>query len=516
MSNLLSSKFFSNIARSLGGSLFAFPREVVCMLVAAIAFMIQMEHTGHVERIALHTGLIAILVMNISLAVTIVVRSGRIKTLLGWIAWAALSAPIGWYVYGLDFAIEVSIVQYCYLVVLVHFLVIASWITYGSVERYWNAVVKLFHRFLFSLAFSSLLISGLSTAIVAVRVLFGMEQFVNLEFHVTIGVYFLFNTLLFLSGIPSSEELNKAPEVPRVTIGLTRFVLVPIIAVFLVILYAYGVKVVVEGATEVVAYYVLLLSGTTIIATLLTWPKRNDQGLIWKLLHRHAPFALLPLIALALYSWFFHVSGHQIDAETFTTSLLLATATMTIGSWIFHRNLDPRVPALLILGTVCLTSVGPISVGTISSHSAVDQNGYQNGRKADNIEYYRYLSPTHTINAYIYSDHWSSTFSILDAQPNDDGSPVIVNSDDSLTTISFVNQSTMVTIISKAAHDTITFDAALLVTDSTDVLIPVVVERKESRTVILCSSIKLKKQNGRVFVYGLVGASFTSRLPINK
>jgi|GEM_PF-2090102 len=83
----------------------------------------------------------------------------------------------------------------------------------------------------------------------------------------------------------------------------STFVLTPIIAIFLLILYACGVKVMTESVTESIAGFVLWLSGATIFTALITWPMRKSIGLLWSALHRYAPLAIAPFIVLAVYAW---------------------------------------------------------------------------------------------------------------------------------------------------------------------------------------------------------------------
>jgi len=100
---------------------------------------------------------------------------------------------MGWFAYGLDFARDSSFFQYGYLVVLVHLFVIGSWMFYGGIERYWNGVMAMFYRMLLSLLFTSLLLTGLSSALLAIQLLFDIDPKSNLIVHVSIASYFIFN-----------------------------------------------------------------------------------------------------------------------------------------------------------------------------------------------------------------------------------------------------------------------------------------------------------------------------------
>ncbi|MCX6139882.1 MAG: DUF4153 domain-containing protein [Candidatus Kapabacteria bacterium] len=514
----MTTKFWWDILQSLRAVTGQFPREVALAFAAMVSIMVQVENTGEVERIALHLGLAFILAMNLSLALTIVVRSGKLGSVIGWVIWLAVTSALTWFVFALDFDKTIDVVQYAYLIVLVHMLVVSSWISFGSVERFWSAVIAMFHRILFAVLFTSVLQLGLTLVVSSVRLLFGFEGISHLEAHIAIFAFFLFNTLFFLSGLPPPGDLDRKHSIDPMPLIFVRFVLAPLVFLFLVILWAYGAKLVFGGLTEEITAYVLVLTGFAIFAILLTWSERDVQGFPWRILHRYTLTALVPLLGVATWAWIVRLQSKGIDDTGFTVAALLAVAVLIVATSVLKRRLDPRVPAIAFVIVLCITTAGPFGVSAVSERSiGPDSSGSKPEvlKKAvkGEIDSVRTSSPARFLITYGTGDTWSASFALSDV---DDDDVVITTSADGAATISFPRLSTLVTLVYSVRRDTIVFDAKDLLADNSDSLR--VIERSGNgvRTIIMATDATLVRRNGQWAISRLAATTFTTSLKSSK
>lgn|GEM_PF-2395414 len=80
--------------------------------------------------------------------------------------------------------------------------------------------------------------------------------------------------------------------------------------------------------------------------------------------------------------------------------------------------------------------------------------------------------------------------------------------------ISLSGTSGFVTIVSERFADSVKFDARVLLPDISDEIRRLTTEHNGYRRTVLSASLNLKKRNGTVFVYGITGSAFSSRIPL--
>lgn len=518
MSAILTSKFWTDNLRSLFTVSRLFPREVALAFITMVALMVQVESTDEVARIALHIGLSAILVMNLSLATTLVVRSQRLGGLWGWSFLTVAAGALSWFVFLLDFDNTVDIVQYAYLVVLVHMLVVLSWTALGSVEKFWTAVIAMFHRILFAALFTSVLQMGLTLVLASVRLLFGLEGLSHLEVHVSFFVYFMFNTMFFLSGLPSDSELDGQSKIDNMTSVFVRFVLAPLILLFVVILWAYSAKLIYGGLTEEVTYYVLLLTGFTTLAILLTWPERDAPGFPWRILHQYTMATLIPLLGVATWAWTIYLGSNGIDEFGFTIAALLLVSILVVLSSVFRRGLDPRIPAAAFVIVLCFTTAGPLGVSAVSAGSSGSDttDGKQDtsmSKVQDNVDSVRTSMPARFVLSYNSGGTWSTSFALSDVE---DTEVVRATSPDNTTEVSFPRLSTLVTLINNVQGDTVVFDALNLLAEASDTLRVIEQTSNAMRTLVMATDATLVRRNGQWTISRIAATTFSTKLKNSK
>jgi uncharacterized membrane protein len=415
MSSILTSTFWRELSVTLLRTVREFPSESLIGLAMAISFGLGVESEGDVRRTALRTAMGLVLALCGSIASTIVRRSGRINAVTAVVITVGIAVAGLWHAQSLNFEDASGITEYAYLVIAAHLLVAASWLSYGSADRFWIGCTTMFGRIVVAQLFTGLLLSGLTMAVGAVRILFGWLEWSWFETYLTSFGYSFFMTLFFLSGMPSEDRISTKPDVPKITLAFVKFVLVPLIAVFTLILYGYAVKLITTGMSEDMVLYGVILSGVSILASLLTWPLRNDALPLWQFLHRWLYLLLFPLLLMGAWSLFVKISIDGIDRYTFTLGVLESIAIITIVTSLVLRSRDPRIPALVALIVFAATSVGPFGINSVvgqwvASHPKVVAK--EDLQDADGMP----PGPSELVGIATYStvDRWVTTFSYIE------------------------------------------------------------------------------------------------------
>ena len=123
--------------------------------------------------------------------------------------------------------------------------------------------------------YSGFLYVGLILALSALKLLFDIEIHEELYLEFYIVIIGLFNTWFFVSGIPSNlEELENVNEYPKGLKIFAQYVLLPLLVLYLIILYAYGAKILIfwDWPKGIVSYLISCVSVLGILTVLLFYP----------------------------------------------------------------------------------------------------------------------------------------------------------------------------------------------------------------------------------------------------
>ena len=198
-----------------------------------------------------------------------------------------------------------AIARFFLLILALHALVaFAPCLVRCPPNGYWQYNRQLFIRILTSFFYSFVLFVGLFLALFAINQLFNVSLDNTIYFKLFVVIMGIFNTTLFLSGIPEDlEALDAVTDFPKGLKIFTQFILLPLVTLYLVILYAYGIKILNTEVWPVgwVSYLVLGFSIAGILALLLIWPLRNEVKQQWIRTYSRYFFLALPLLIVLLF-----------------------------------------------------------------------------------------------------------------------------------------------------------------------------------------------------------------------
>ncbi|MBN8701935.1 MAG: DUF4153 domain-containing protein [Bacteroidetes bacterium] len=259
-----------------------------------------------------------------------------------------------------------------------HLLVSFSpFIARGWINGFWQFNKTLFLRFLLSAFYSAVLYLGIALAVFAIDQLFSVHikghRYAQLWFFIA-GV---FNTWLFLAGVPKNlEELENVTDYPKGLKMFTQFVLLPLVAIYLAILYAYGIKISIhwELPKGWVSWLVNAFSVFGILSLLLIWPLRNDEGNKWiSTFSRWFYRALFPLLVLLGVAIGKRVLQYGITENRYFVLVVALWLTGIAAYFLLSKAKNIKVIPVTLFFIAFLSSFGPWGAFSISEKSQVNR-----------------------------------------------------------------------------------------------------------------------------------------------
>ncbi|HAS47005.1 MAG TPA: hypothetical protein DCS93_41360 [Microscillaceae bacterium] len=250
----------------------------------------------------------------------------------------------------------------------------------GEVNAFWQFNLAITLRFITSLLYSSLLFGGIALALFATDYLFNL-QIVSPKLYIQLAIFVfgIANALFFFSGIPKNvDSLETKEDYPTILHFFVELVLIPLVFIYLSILYIYGVVILVrmELPKGLVTYLVIIFAGIGMITFLIVYPIRQQKNSSnpkktrrLQRYHRNFSLSLFPLLALLFWG-----VGKRIQDYGFTELryLILVLAIWLTGIHLYlliskAKNIKFTTISLSI---VCLlSSFGPWGVFMTSVRS---------------------------------------------------------------------------------------------------------------------------------------------------
>jgi hypothetical protein len=305
------------------------------------------------------------------------VQAGALALLVGWYALAPVLPGLVW---GLRLAV---------LLLGLH-LVVAAAPYLGELRRradtsgFWRYNERLLLRLLTAGLYSGVLFVGGALALVAGRELFGWEPPSDVFGYLFVGLASVFNTWFFLAGVPPDlAALEQAAPYPKGLKVFTQFVLLPLVVLYLGILYAYLGRILVQWELPQgwVSVLILALAVAGIFALLLIHPLRHSPDNTWmRTFARWFYRALFPLLGLLAVAIGVRVSDYGLTEERYFV-LLLAAWLLGMATYFLWRQGQGIIWIPVSLAALAFLSVaGPWGAFAVAERSQLGQLRELTGR----------------------------------------------------------------------------------------------------------------------------------------
>ncbi|MGB6093502.1 MAG: DUF4153 domain-containing protein [Moheibacter sp.] len=314
------------------------------MTVAAI-FLIESDYNNEIQNfIALKILLVSAL--GISLSFGLIILTQRIEK-HGFLVYLTIPFLIGFY-FLLPADEDDFTVKYFFLFaptyVLSHLLV--AFVPFLKSENseidFWEFNKKLFVNFFLTLVFTGVLCGGVELAITAVDNLFNMDFDENIYPDTFLFFLIFGSTMIFLlftgDGLKKLEEKSDYPNVLKF---FTQFVLIPLLIIYVLILYLYSIKILInwELPRGWVSYLVLVYSMVGILALLLVHPLRGDDAKSWvRIFGKMFYYTLIPLLVLLFVAIFTRLLEYGFTEARYYVVLLALWLTLVVGYFALKKN----------------------------------------------------------------------------------------------------------------------------------------------------------------------------------
>ena len=266
-----------------------------------------------------------------------------------------LVVPVGFFLLGPDWSYILLFTRFFHLDLGLHLLVaFLPFIGVPSENGFWQYNRTLFLRFLVSALYSTVLYTGLALALAALDQLFGVNVEGKTYVRLMFVIAFVFNTWFFLGGVPRDlAALGEREEYPAGLKVFTQFVLIPLVAIYLLILTTYLGRVLLTR-TWPSGWIGWLVSGVAVagtLALLLVHPLRERKGLGWINAYGRWFFVvLLPSVGMLLAAILQRVGQYGFTERRY---FLLVLALYLGGIAIFYGLTGSRrirwIPLVLAL-----------------------------------------------------------------------------------------------------------------------------------------------------------------------
>jgi hypothetical protein len=277
---------------------------IVSSLAGAFAFSCLQHALGEPPEWAIRVLITSFLALPWTLSVALLLErrplSAIKKGVVQTVTLAALLA-YGWALPG-EFDV-VTATRFFLLLIGLHLLVaFVPYVGKQEANGFWQYNKVLFLRILLAGLYSCVLYGGMVLALVAISNLFEVTIMGKWYATLAAGVFGVFNTSFFLAGVPQQwASLDERDDYPKGLLLFTQFVLLPLVTLYLLILYLYTGKILFMQTLPKgwVSYLVLGFSVAGILSLLLIHPIRQREGNRWiQTFARWFYLALVPLLGL--------------------------------------------------------------------------------------------------------------------------------------------------------------------------------------------------------------------------
>ncbi|MBB4805363.1 hypothetical protein HNP38_000635 [Chryseobacterium defluvii] len=348
---------FLEIIRKADDVIFRYPMVLVMALLASIGAICMFEYNRERELFFVFSKFTICCCLGISLMFAIKMLSQRIgKAFL--LELAGTFFLIGFYfilpkkekefteVYGYIIAVTA---------LLSHLLVsFAAFLNKDKELGFWQYNKNLFINIFLTAVFTGVLTGGIELAILAVDKLFDFnfddklytDTFYVLAIFGSCFIFLLFNE----KGLKHLEKDGKYPVILKF---FAQFILIPLLLIYLIILYFYSIKILInwELPRGWVSYLVLAYSIVGVLALLLVYPLKEDHTKSWvRIFSKLFYFTIIPLIILLFTAIFTRILEYGYTEPRYFVLLLALWLLSVVIYFIFSKRSTIKfIPVSLFL-----------------------------------------------------------------------------------------------------------------------------------------------------------------------
>ncbi|MBT9186864.1 DUF4153 domain-containing protein [Zobellia russellii] len=276
------------------------------------------------------------------------------------------------------------------------FVLFAPFLFKWNKNAYWNYLKAAGFAIVRSGFFSGVLYLGLVLALLAIDALFNMRIDGDIYFQLFLFCLGVVNTWIYLSDFPKNIHQQKEIHFNKALEVFVKYILIPLVILYLLILYSYSIKILVEWELPKgwVSYLVTALAFLGFTVQVIINPI-HETVKSWTIKRFYPWFyiLILPLLVLLFIAIFRRVSDYGITENRYFV-ILLAFWILGISLFLlFSRKKSLLILPFSLFILAILSSFGFWSASSVSLKSQTHQfqivyeNVLQNNRLATSDQY---------------------------------------------------------------------------------------------------------------------------------
>lgn len=356
-----------------------FPLTMVCAGVATgIGIYFINYHKAQDENLPLmYTALTAWLGLTLFFSIQLFCESKNYTSQNKWLLYAGgLLLLVLYRLFLINEFQQIEITRYILFNLGLHLLAsFAPFMASSNISAFWQYNEALFIRILTAALYSVVLYIGIAGALLAIDNLFSVHINGDLYGTVWLLIAGVFNTAFFLADVPHAQHIDEEKPYPKGLKLFTQFVLLPLVSLYLLILYGYLTKIIIKWSLPLgwVSYLIIAFSICGIFALLLIYPIRNNNENKWiKTFSKAFYIAIVPLIGLLFVAIFYRVHQYGVTELRYYVLLLafwlLGMAIYFLTSKTYNIKVIPVSLAILCFAS----SFGPWGAFMVARNSQIN------------------------------------------------------------------------------------------------------------------------------------------------
>lgn len=255
------------------------------------------------------------------------------------------------------------------------FVFFAPFIKTWNDVAFWNYLKNILIAIGRSILFSTVLYGGLALALVASDTLFSLDINGNVYgqlFVICLGVV---NTCIYLSDFPKEIQHNRFFVFNKALAVFVKFILLPLLLLYFVILYIYGFKILFswELPQGWLSALICVLAIIGFIVQIMIDPWEEKSSVLIRKFHPLFYILLLPILVLLFVAVFRRISDYNYTESRYFLMILAFWIFGMCMYLIFARNRQMRFLPISLFVLILLSSFGPWGAFQISLKAQTEE-----------------------------------------------------------------------------------------------------------------------------------------------
>ena len=242
-----------------------------------------------------------------------------------------------------------------------------------KINAFWQYNKSLFIRAFTTVLYTGVLFAGISGAILAITQLFDVDFGSKIYAYLWFIMALPMSVIIFCAGVPTDiNELESSTDLPKGLRIFVQFILIPLVVLYLLILYAYMGKIIVQWSLPQgwVTILIMVFSVLGMLAMLLVHPYQHQKENSWVKWYTKGYYvALLPLLILQYVAIFTRIGDYGFTAPRWAVLAITFWLTWITLYNVFFKGRNIVLIPLTLFITAFLFLLGPLSHKSISISS---------------------------------------------------------------------------------------------------------------------------------------------------